>query len=1164
MADMRMQLILDLREKVLGPLNRIRGGSQEAAQALKSTRDQLRDLDKAQQDLTGLRTTRIQLRGQQRDLQELQGKLGGHNAGLQDQRERHRQITASLKTARQAHANLTRALEDGATATPEFSRQLEMARIRLLSSQSAYERSNASISKYRAQIKNTQGDIAQLTGKVASGQERVQGYKRRLQDAGIGTDRLGIKSRSLRTQIDTATAALDRQKQSLAALKVQQERVGALKAQHGKAMMHTGMMAATGVGMVAGGRAMARPVQATLGTYAQQESASSQLRASMMQADGSVSAEFEQIDALAKRLGDRLPGTTADFVNMMTVLRKEGISAQAILGGTGEAAALLGVQLEMPVVEAAAFAAKMQDATQATEGEMLGLMDMLQKNAYLGADQNYQLAGITKMAGAMGLLRKKGVEAYKDLSPLLVMMNQAGMTDGSSAGNAIDKIFAAGLNGKKLAKTNAMLSGKGIKLNFAGKDGKFAGIENLFKQLDKLKALGDNDVLKTAVLSELFGTDAQNMQVLRNFMAKGFDGYKDATAKMEAQASLQQRVESQLGTLSNVMEAAQGGFTNVMASIGATVQGDAKGIINAIGDVSSRIGGWVKEHPALTANITRAVAALAALTVGLGVLLVPLALIAGKVMLVRFGLGMLGVKLPGLIGGVRGLASALGPGLQGAAAGAARAVPAALASIGLAMQAPVRGAGSWLQGIKDRLKGAVAGQTHIPKALATVPTTMPGKGPSVLQSFAATMGRIPETAAAAGKSVQGAFVRATAAIAAANSRLWAHLAAQKAAAVASARRGVASAATYAVVRGPGGIAKDAMGGLAGLARSGIAGALAGIRAAFMGVGNAILLVSRALLLNPIGLAIAALAGGAFLVLKYWQPITAFFSGLWEGFTEGLAPLAPMFSAVFGTLGNAIAPLRPLWDGLAGTFATVWGWVSRLFAPFQATQQSLAGATQAGHGFGAWLASLVVWVAQLVGTFYNFGRDIVAGIISGISSAAGALRDAIMGVASSSIGWFKEKLGIHSPSRVFMAAGVNVGEGAALGIGSTAGMVRNAAAAMAAAAAVSLPAATLAMPAMPPAALAMPTLPPMPAMAPVQVGMQPDQLDAIRIDRRPPLAAQAATRPTPVIQGDTITLQIHAAPGMDEHTLARLVSAELDRRERAKAARAQAAFYDWNN
>ncbi|QKV52637.1 phage tail tape measure protein [Comamonas antarctica] len=977
MADMRMQLVLDLREKVLEPLKRIRGGSQEAAQALKSTRDQLRDLDKVQQDVNGLRTTRIQLRGQQRDLQELQSKLSGHNAGLQDQQARHRQIVASLKTSRESHARLTKAMQEGAAVTPEFSRQLEIARVALLSSQGAYERSKASIGKYGTQIKNTQRDIGQLTGKIASGQERLQGYERRLQDAGMGTDRLGAKSRSLKSQMDTATAAMEKQKQALASLKAQQDRVAALKEQHGKAMKHTGMMVATGVGMVAAGRTMARPVKATLGTYAEQENASTQLRASMMQADGGVSAEFTQIDALAKRLGDRLPGTTADFVNMMTVLRKEGISAQAILGGTGEAAALLGVQLEMPVVEAAAFAAKIQDATQATEGEMLGLMDMLQKNAYLGADQNYQLSGITKMAGAMSLLRKKGVDAYKDLSPLLVMMNQAGMTDGASAGNAIDKIFAAGLNGKKLQKTNAMLSGKGIKLNFADKQGKFAGIENLFKQLDKLKALGDNDILKTAVLSELFGTDAQNMQVLRNFMAKGFDGYKETTAKMDAQASLQQRVESQLGTLSNVMEAAQGGFTNVMASIGETVQGDAKGIINWIGEITSSIGAWVKEHPGITAAIVRTVAALATLTAGLGLLLVPLALFVGKVMLVRFAFGMLGVKLPGIIAALRGLTIV-----------------------------------------------------------------------------------------------------------------------------------------------------------------------------FMRLG-------LAMLTTPLGwfiIAAAAMGTAAYFIYKNWEPITQFFSSMWQTIAS---TIGSAWQSITATLANAWAQLLA---GATGIWQRLRGMISGALLSIGAAIVNWSPAALLHQAFAAAMAYLGF---ELPARFTEFGSNILQGLANGITSRLGAVREAIGGAADSAIGWFKEKLGIHSPSRVFMAAGANVGEGAALGIGSTSDMVRKSAAAMAAAAAVSLPAAALAIPAVP----GMPYFPALPAVstiAPQAEGMQPAPPEAIRIDRRPPLAANWSPRPAPIIQGDTITLQIHAAPGMDEHAIARMVTAELERRERTKAARAQSAFYDWNN
>ncbi|WP_019044048.1 phage tail tape measure protein [Comamonas testosteroni] len=1248
MSDTRLRLILELRDKVLAPLRGIQSGSKDAAAALKATRDQLRGLEKAQQDIDGLRKTRAQLRGQQRDLQELQTKLTGSNASLVEHRERHKNIAASLKTARESHSKLTKALQDGATATPEFSRQLEMARIRLLSSQTAYERSNSTLSKYRTQIKTTEAGIAQLSGKIDNGKDRLFGYQQRLERAGISTDKLGQQSRNQKIQIEAATAAMERQKQALAGLKAQQEKLAALKEGHAKAMMHTGMVAGAGVAMVAAGRTVAKPVRATLGAFSQQEDASTQLRAAMMQSDGSVQAEFAQIDALAKRLGDRLPGTTADFIEMMTVLRKEGISAQAILGGTGEAAALLGVQLKMPVTAAAAFAAKMQDATQATEGEMLSLMDVLQKNAYLGADQNYQLNGITAMAGAMGLLRLKGEEAYKALSPMLVMMNQAGMTDGGSAGNAINKVFEAGLDTKKLKKVNDLLkqSKTGIKLNFADKGGKFAGIENFFAQLEKLKKLGENDILKTEVFKELFGTDKENRQVLNNFIAKGYDGYKETVAKMDAQASLQQRVNEQLGTLSNVMEAAQGGFTNVMADIGATIKDDAKDVIKAIGDITSSVGGWIKQHPALTAGIARTMAVLAGLMVVLGTLLIPLALIAGKFMLMRFLFGMLSIKVPVLSTGIQALV-----------------------------------------GMVSKLTGAL---------------------------------------------------------------------------------------------------------------------LSGLMVALRAATGVIVRLGAVMLATPVGwlaLAIAGIAVAGALLLKYWQPIKAFFRGFWQGFSEGLAPLGGMLSSVFSGIGAALEPLRPVWQWLGSAISKAWGWMTRLLAPVTATQEALNNATTAGHGFGAWLAGLVVGLAKLIGGFFSFGASLVRGLADGIASMVGAVigvvsslastvsaiftrlwqsikattsmlwqsiisavsilwsgatalarsvwgglagffagmwqgikdtasavwsgiasmlslmwaamvntastiwqqmggsfpavlqtistaivnwsplglfyqafasvmsyfgvelptkfsefganiiqglvngitsklamvREAVGGAADSAIGWFKEKLGIHSPSRVFMAAGVNVGEGAAIGIDRTLGMVRKSAAAMAMATGVTLAAPTVAAPVMPVQQIDMPAkvaqipavadqerppaaqpllpmlqnlppvpaqvvqlqsaaaqalppaaqtllpalqkLPPvpaqavqlqpvmkqMPAMSAQQLPAMPVMADPVQIDRRPVLAAPApaVARPAPVIHGDTITIQIHAAPGMDLQAIGREVERVIEQRERAKAARLQSSFTDWN-
>lgn len=52
---------------------------------------------------------------------------------------------------------------------------------------------------------------------------------------------------------------------------------------------------------------------------------------------------------------------------------------------------------------------------------------------------------------------------------------------------------------------------------------------------------------------------------------------------------------------------------------------------------------------------------------------------------------------------------------------------------------------------------------------------------------------------------------------------------------------------------------------------------------------------------------------------------------------------------------------------------------------------------------------------------SIGRNIVYGVINGVSSAAGALYNKLRNVASSALSSFKSTLGIHSPSRVFATA-----------------------------------------------------------------------------------------------------------------------------------------------
>ena len=172
-------------------------------------------------------------------------------------------------------------------------------------------------------------------------------------------------------------------------------------------------------------------------------------------------------------------------------------------------------------------------------------------------------------------------------------------------------------------------------------------------------------------------------------------------------------------------------------------------------------------------------------------------------------------------------------------------------------------------------------------------------------------------------------------------------------------------------------------------------------------------------------------------------------------------------------------------------------------------------------------AIVAWLGRLGSRFTQIGSDLIKGLVSGITGALGWVKAAVGQVADNTIGWFKEKLGIRSPSRVFMAAGVNVSQGAALGITRGHGLVRRAAAGLTAAVAAA----------------------PMLASTP-----------ALRLDNRPPLSASAAAAPAGAARGGD-HFHLHLAPGMDPQAIARAVSAELDKRDRAKAAKRRSSLSD---
>lgn len=99
---------------------------------------------------------------------------------------------------------------------------------------------------------------------------------------------------------------------------------------------------------------------------------------------------------------------------------------------------------------------------------------------------------------------------------------------------------------------------------------------------------------------------------------------------------------------------------------------------------------------------------------------------------------------------------------------------------------------------------------------------------------------------------------------------------------------------------------------------------------------------------PVVAVVAAFVAGALLIRKYWEPISAFFSGVVEGLKSAFAPVAEIF-----------APLAPVFDSFMDKLRGVWQWFKDLIEPVKATKETLDSCKNAGVMFGKLLAAALM-------------------------------------------------------------------------------------------------------------------------------------------------------------------------------------------------------------
>ncbi|ECB4072765.1 phage tail tape measure protein [Salmonella enterica subsp. enterica serovar Napoli] len=169
----------------------------------------------------------------------------------------------------------------------------------------------------------------------------------------------------------------------------------------------------------------------------------------------------------------------------------------------------------------------------------------------------------------------------------------------------------------------------------------------------------------------------------------------------------------------------------------------------------------------------------------------------------------------------------------------------------------------------------------------------------------------------------------------------------------------------------------------------------GLLRGLMAAGRAVLFIGRALMLNPIGLLITGVAIAAYLIYRYWDPISNWFKSLWS-------------------------EIQTAFDGgIVGISELIINW-----SPLGLFYKAFAG--------------VLSWFdIELPKNFTDFGKNIIDGLTKGIKDKWNAVKDTFKNLTDGIKGFFTDETEIHSPSRVFMGYGGYIVEGLQLGIRNTA-------------------------------------------------------------------------------------------------------------------------------
>ncbi|WP_343460753.1 phage tail tape measure protein [Enterobacter hormaechei] len=763
----------------------------------------------------------------------------------------------------------------------------------------ATNRPTAAQARLFSQAKNRVQELQQTyNGLLGS----VQRQRQALKESGIDTKQLSSAQRELRKNADETRQAMERQQKSLKRLGEQQAKMNAAREQYSRRLEVRDRIAGAGATTTAAGLAMGAPVMAAVKSYASMEDAMKGVAKQvngLRDDNGNRTKQFYDMQDAIKAASEQLPmeNGAIDYAALVEGGARMGVTNQddpyedqkRDLLAFASTAAKAATAFELPADELAEGLGKIAQLYKVPTRNIEQLGDALN---YL--DDN----AMSKGADIIDVLQRMGGVADRldfrkaaALGSTFLSLGAAPDVAASAANAMVRELSIATQQSKGFYEGMDLLKLNPEKIQ---KDMTRDAIGTIQRVLEKVNKLPQDKRLSamTMIFGKEFGDDAAK---LANNLPE-LQRQLKLTSGTEANGSMQKESDINKDSLSAQWLLVKTGAQNAFSSLGETLRQPLMDIMGYVKSVTGALRRWVETNPQLAGTLMKIAAVVASVTLALGTLAIAMAAVLGPLALLRFGMKSLAITGLGRFGPLLGR---LSQAFKSFTPGLFQSGDALKKLFGLFSGNEASEAVSWISRIREALSGG--GEDD---------------GDGILDAFRGGMlDKVKEHAQQAGEGLVSSFRNPGEAIRQLGTKI----------------RGLASAALAPLV--------TSVRGAGGVIRWLVMSPFALLRTALMGVGSVL-----GVLLSPIGLVVAALAGVALVVWKYWQPISAFLGGVVEGFKAAAAPISAAFE-----------PLQPVFQWIGDKVQALWGWFTDLLTPVKSTSAELQSAASMGRQFGEALA-----------------------------------------------------------------------------------------------------------------------------------------------------------------------------------------------------------------